>query len=232
MARRATYFLDIHKAENPRLLVSGGWEFANPGGNVPTNDVLTSLVKAYDYMQYDIGLLSEKEAEVFAGKQYDKTRRTAEEEPFSVIETKKGDKIGFIRFPSLPEGQDVPSQRLIDKITAALQKERSNVDLLVALSDWGWVGEREYLAENRDVVPDILLGSGYGSGVNGRIQADGRCIWVRPYDKGRTICEINIFDLPTRTSPFTWKQSGSIQTQSIGLGDQYSDNPDVGALLQ
>lgn len=203
----------------------------HPEGDKPTQDVLSALAKSYDLMNYDVGLLPRDESIALEGVALDTSRRTADEEPFTVITTATGDRVGFLRFPSLPDGEDIPSDRLIAKISAAVKEQQSAVRLIVALSDWGWVGEREYLAQNPDFVPDILLGSGRGSGVNGRIDADDRCTWVRPYDKGRTLSEVKIFSWPDRTSSFTWDTTDSIKTLSIGLGDQYQDNPDVGALL-
>ena len=140
-------------------------------------------------MKYDIGLLANGEADALndAGVMAEGWRKTATEAPFTIIKSSTGDEIGFIRFPSLPNGEDIPSPDLIKKITKIVKKERDNVRLLVGLSDWGWVGEREYLAQNLDFVPDFLFGSGRGSGVNGRLEANGRCAWVRPYDKGRTV---------------------------------------------
>lgn len=203
-----------------------------PKGAKPDMKILSALAKAFEFMKYDVGLLSQGEARVMGGNvKIDTIRHTAEETPFSVVLSPNEDKIGFLRFPSLPNGQDVPSEKLIKRITKIVKEEQANVRLLVGLSDWGWVGEREYLAQNPENVPDLLLGSGRGSGVNGRLGANDRCLWVRTYDKGRTLSEIQIFAWPERTSSFTWDKPNSINTLSIGLGDQYQDNPDVGALL-
>lgn len=234
MARRATYFFDVHTSQAPRLLVSGGWEFMNPDGATPDPRILESLIQAYRLLGYDIGLAGQAEAETLAhlGIEPEPVRQTAENTPFTVIETASGDRIGFIRFPSLPQGRDIPPQRVIEEISRLIKQERNSVRLLVALSDWGWVGEREYLAQKPDFVPDILLGSGRGSGVNGRIEADGRCLWVRPYDKGQTVSQIQVQSWPERTASFKWSEPGTIMPTTVGLGDQYEDNPDVGAILQ
>jgi len=233
VARRATYFFDVHKTDAPRMLVSGGWEFMRPEGEKPASQVLNGLAKSFDLMKYDVGLLAQGEAIAMndAGVVSESWRKTAKDEPFTVIESSNGDKIGFLRFPSLPKGVDMPSANLINEISKAVKKERDNVRLLIGLSDWGWVGEREYLAQNPDFAPDFLFGSGRGSGVNGRIEADGRCVWVRPYDKGRTVSEVQVYTWPGRTGSFEWKEPDNIKSLSTGLGDQYNDNPAVGAIL-
>jgi len=232
VARRATYFFDFQSSA-PYLLVSGGWEFMDTKGNKPSPQVINGLAKAFDLMKYDIGLLAQGEADGMDKTllPLDSTRKTARSEPVKVVTTSTGDRIGFIRLPSLPKGEDVPSKKMIQKISLMVKKEQEQVKLLIALSDWGWIAEREYLAQNPTYVPDILMGSGYGSGVSGRIQADKRCFWIRPYDKGRTLCEIEIFNWPDRTTKFEWEAPADIKALSVGLGDQYQDNPDVSAIL-
>ncbi len=234
MARRATYFLDVHKTDSPRLLVSGGWEYIRPNGEKPALQVLNDLAKAFDFMKYDIALLAQGEADALGkiGVGVEEVRKTAKEAPFTIITTQNGDQIGFLRFPSLRRGEDIPSEDLIKKLSATIKKERKKVKLLVALSDWGWIGEREYLAQNPEAVPDLLFGSGTGSGVNGRIEANARCVWVRPYDKGRTVSEVQVYAWPDRSKSFAWKEPDNIKSLSVGLGDQYHDNSDVGDILQ
>ncbi|QGY41140.1 hypothetical protein GM415_13720 [Pseudodesulfovibrio cashew] len=205
-----------------------------PKGDLPSPELVAGLAKAYDLMKYDVAMLGRNEADFFAkaGIAPDRNRKTAEEEPFTVIHTSEGASVGFLRFPSLGEGENIPSPKLIDRITASIKTKRDNVDLLVALSDWGWVGEREYLGQNPEYVPDILLGSGLGSGVVGRLLADRRCAWYRPYDKGMTVIEAQVLAWPDRTKPFAWSEPDNLRSLSIGLGDQYPDNPEVSKILQ
>jgi hypothetical protein len=216
------------------LLVSGGWEFINPNGTMPDKRVLESLLQAYQMLNYDIGLVGAFEAENLGllGLAVEPARKTAAEAPFTVLTTTGGDAVGFIRFPSLPPGEDTPSSDLIKTIATRVRAARPSVRLLVGLSDWGWIGEREYLAQNPADVPDMLLGSGRGSGVNGRIEADGRCLWVRPYDKGKTVSNVQIMTWPDGNGPLSWSIPDVVKPSTVGLGDQYQDNPDVDAILQ
>jgi hypothetical protein len=206
----------------------------SPDGSMPAPRVVERLVTAYDMLGYDIGHMGDIEAQnlTHMGIKSEPVRQTAKDAPFSVLKTATGDKIGFVRFPSLPPGEDIPSERMVKSLSRQMAQQRDVVRLVVALSDWGWVGEREYLARRPDVVPDILLGSGRGSGVNGRIEAGGRCVWVRPYDKGQTVSEVVIQAWPERTAGFRWTEPDAIMPRTIGLGDQYEDNPDVAAVLR
>lgn len=235
MARRATYFFDVHKTKSPRLLISGGWEYSDPDGlQAPNAETLGQLSKAYEKLQYDIAFIGRDESRILKQLEVpiDTGRLSSAEAPFSIHEINSGHRIGIIRFPSLPVGEDIPSPRLIRQIETIIKQERPNVDMIIALTDWGWVGEREYIGQSPELMPDLLLGSGYGSGVIGRFDSERRCAWYRPYDKGRTVVEVRIFSWPDHTKPAVWEKTESIQSQSIGLGDKYLDNPDIDALFQ
>ncbi len=199
----------------------------------PSSDELEGLAKAYSLLRYNVSLLPQGEAEALAAAQVtpDPSRKTAINSPYAIAILSNGDKVGFLRLPSLPEGKDIPSKELIKKISTSIKEKRKEVKLLVALSDWGWVGEREYLAQNPDIVPDFLFGSGSGSGVNGRILAEGRCAWIRPYDKGRTVNEVQVYAWPDRSKPMVWKEPDNLKCLSIGLGDQYEDDEEISAIL-
>lgn len=199
--------------------------------SISSPSTLSALAQSFDFMNYDVALLSDTEAEVLA-KADITADRNRESNSVSVTEivTPENKRIAFYRFPSLPEGKDIPSDQAMNRIARELKPLLASYDLVIALSHWGWVAEREYLAQNPDIVPDMLFGSGLGSGVN-RVEADGRCVWVRPYDKGRTVSEIQLFTWPDRSKRFIWNEPEYIKTLTIGLGDQYDDHPDVSALF-
>lgn len=234
MARRATYLLDVYKTNSQRLLVSGGWEFLRPDEEPPPVRTTMALANAFDLMKYDIGLLAGDEARALDGQgiTFDQTRKTAEEAPVTVVTTRDGDKVVFLRFPALRAGAEAPPQDLIDRLARKIKAEREGARLVVALSDWGWVAEREYLDGKPDAVPDMLLGSGWGAGVDGRLESGGRCLWVRPYDRGRTLSETRLLRWPDHSRKPQWNSSDDAKTMSLPLGDQYVDDPTVSALFQ
>lgn len=204
-----------------------------PNGAEPSQDFLNSLANAYELMKYDVALLGRTEAERFdeVGATTDSNRKTADDRPVSKIIIASGKSIAFVRLPSMSTGTDIPLETNVKTISDTIRSIRDSVDLVVGMSDWGWVGEREYLAMNPEIVPDLLLGSGLGSGVDGRVEAEGRCIWVRPYDKGRTVCELQIMEWPDRSKPFSWHEPDNFMSISTALGDQYPDHPAVSAIL-
>ncbi|AMK11733.1 hypothetical protein [Pseudodesulfovibrio indicus] len=215
------------------MLVSGAYEFLRPGGNPGLAETMAAMNKAFGFMGYDVGLLSPAEAEALRADSIPAWpwQKTAREEPYTVIPVDGGRKVGFLRFPSLGLDEDQPSDDLIRRLSARIQKERDGVDLLIGLCDWGWVAENAYLQARAESVPDILLGSGSGAGVNGRILADGRALWVRPYDKGRSLVEVAVYQWPQRENSFAWKEVTNYKTSSIGMNDTIKDNPEVDAMF-
>lgn len=235
MARRATYFFDVRESDSPSLSVSGGWEYLPATeDDTPGVPLLRQLAKAFEYLKYDVSFIGRDEARRLSdlGVAPENTRLSAKEEPITVRVTPDGHRIGFLRLPSLPEGEHIPSPELIKEIAGIIKRERANTDLLVGIADWGWVGEREYIGQSPEFMPDILLGSGLGSGAIGRMDDNRRCSWNRPYEKGKTVVEVQLFAWPDRTKPAAWEAQDAIQSISIGLGDKYLDNPDVDALFQ
>lgn len=185
-------------------------------------------------MGYDAGFLSREEVEIFAqaGIKPPSWQQTASTAPFTILRTTAGDKVGVLRFPSLPPNEGKPDKQLIDRLSRDIRRYRKKVRLLIGLSDWGWLGEQEYFTANPEWTPDFLLGSGRGSGVSGRLKVDDQCVWVRTYDKGRSIAEITIYEWPDRKNLFAWNPNGNYKTTSIGLNDSIRDLPAISAVVQ
>nr|WP_243546254.1 hypothetical protein [Pseudodesulfovibrio tunisiensis] len=222
-----------HEADSPTLRVGGGFEFMHKAGPVPEPASLSALAKALNFMKYDLGLLAEAETDALrdAGIGLDGAWHSAEDHPFTTVVLPSGKRIGFLRYPELRGDDEVPSSALLKKVRFQVREHRSKVDLLIGMSDWGWIGEREYLAGSSDDMPHILLGSGRGSGVNGRLNNAGNCIWVRPYDKGRTVSEIRVSALPGPNPDFKWNNLDTVSVKAVGLRDNIADNPEVSAIL-
>ncbi|WP_419787964.1 hypothetical protein [Pseudodesulfovibrio sp.] len=206
----------------------------HPDEPLPSPTVTKALAKAFDLMKYDVGLLADDEAKALsdAGIRPGPVQKSAREEPVALVTTSRGDVVAFLRLPHLRAGQEAPPEDMIARISRTIRAERKHARLVVALSDWGWLAEREYLAQRPDAVPDILLGSGWGSGVDGRFESGKRCLWVRSYDKGRTLSEIRLFDWPDHSGTSGWQSVDAASTTSLPLSDKYVDNPDVSALFQ
>ena len=204
-----------------------------PLGRMPSENTIKGLTAAFDAMAYDVGLLAQAEyAELESvGALPGPWRQTADREPYVEVGTSDGHTVGFVRFPSLPRGQDHASDDLIQQLSQMIEAKRTGTDLIIGLCDWGWVAENDYLQRAPAALPDLLLGSGGGSGVNGRLLHD-RCLWVRAYDKGRSLAEITIYEWPNRQNLFAWIDAKNYKTTSIGMNDAIKDDPRIGALFK
>lgn len=182
-------------------------------------------------MKYDVALLADEEKRMLArvGVTPPEAWKTASESAFRVVETPNGT-VGFLSFPPLAEGTDMPNDALVDEVTRAVAKVKPTVDLLVGISPWGAYGEKDYLARQPDQVPHILLGGGRGMSFVKRFSSGGRVLWSRPYPRGKTITRITLNSWPTGDD-FKW----SAEVVSVGaelLNDQVYDNPHVRGIFE
>jgi hypothetical protein len=230
LARRAAYLLDKND-DSPRIVVGGAYEFTHKVGDDPGASTLGALAQAYDFMNYDVSLLADEEQQMLndAGIEPPAPWKTAEEQPVSIIRT-SGYTVGFLRFPALPEDTDIPDAMLVEQVTRLVAKTRPEVDLLVGLSSWGAYGEKAYLDQRPDEVPDILLGGGRGMSFVKRFASGDRVLWSRPYPRGKTVTRVSIGQLP-EGEDFEWSND-TVSVGSILLDDSIYEHPDVRGIFE
>lgn len=225
LARRATFFQYNFK-DQPRILVAGAFEFSAKAGQMPAPGTLAALAEAYDFMNYDIALLAEEEQRMLdrVNVTPPKVWKTATQAPFRTVET-PGGTVGFLSFPALPAGTDMPDALLVEEVTRAVAKVKPTVDLLVALSPWGGYGEKAYLDQSPDAVPHILLGSGRGMSFVKRFSSGGRVLWSRPYPRGKTVTRFTLKAWP-KGNDFEWSDE-LVSSAAELLNDAVQENPHV-----
>lgn len=139
--------------------------------------------------------------------------------------------VGFIRMPELSPPDSTPSPKIIDSALEIIAKLRQRGALVVMLSPWGKKAEQAFLEQELDDYPDLLLGSGKGTGLLNKIMADGRTVHIRAYDRGRSMHRIDIFEKPEHNKPVQWKKLDNIRVQVIPLGDNVRTDPKIDALF-
>ncbi len=218
--------MDVYRSDSPTLKVAGGFEFTHRAGPVSGRPLLEAMTKAYSFMQYDVALLTERESQALhqAGVTPPAPWKTHSESAFREMVLPHGKRVGFIVFPPLPEGAELPDDALLETIGKEVRKAVAGVDLLIGLSDWGIIAEREYLSRRPKNAPDILLGSGRGTGIRGQIMNEGRIFYARSYDKGKAINRIEILRWPRRHGEFMWISGENIALSLISLDNHYYDN--------
>lgn len=233
LARRATYFMESHSDDSQKLKIAGGFEFAHKGVPSVQKDLLAALKQAFEFFDYDFGLLSKTENDAFeqAGIAPPESWKSVEQSPFRVKKLADGKTVGFLFFPSLADGQGVCDEKTLAKLSAQVVSLKSEVDLLVGVCDWGLLGERDYLARASLNMPHILLGSGRGGGVTGDLVAGGKVYYVRAYDRGRTVAEIHVSAWPRGKKEFLWEKGNTISSELIVLNHSFRDDLKIDQLF-
>ena len=183
------------------MILGGPWELSRPGKNRPDEGDPASLVQVLDLMDYTAGVLTENEHTMLseAGVSAPTGWTLLKNIPVTRLVPAAPGTIGLIFLPQ-PAGKN---GRLDSKQTEATKetirdlKDRSGVSLVIGISPWGQRSEQDFLSSGGPL-PDILLGSGPGSGMAGRIMDQGRTLWVRPYSKGKALNRIEILAIPDR----------------------------------
>jgi len=203
------------------VLLAGPWELARPGSDRTDEGDPAAMVRALELMDYSAGVLAGSEHALLAAKNIAAPTgwtvlRTSPE--YKLIRTGRKT-IGILMFPeeaALKDGRlDATHLKAISSMAAKLRTDR--VDLLIGISPWGQRAEQTFLSSTPPVV-DLLLGSGPGSGLTGRVMQEGRTMWVRPYSKGKALNRIEIRELPTRDKAWKWITGKNIVC-SLGLLD-------------
>nr|WP_147821385.1 hypothetical protein [Salidesulfovibrio onnuriiensis] len=225
MARRATFFKDVYQSDAPTLKIAGGFEFTHRAGPQPGAELLEAMARAYVFLGYDAALLTRREAAAFeeAGVVPPAPWATYEQSACRELVLENGKKVEVVVFPPLPKDSDMPDDGTFAKIARSVRQARKKGDLVIGLCDWGIVAEREYLARKPKDAPHLLFGSGSGTGIRGQVMLDGRLLYVRSYDKGKAINQVEILKWP-QEGDFVWIPSENVLSTLVVLDNRYYDS--------
>lgn len=203
--------------------MSGGYEFMPQSGHKkPGEVVLPALLKAYEFLDYDLMLVSRIEAGLLEQREraIPADWRIADVPGTKVLDS-DGVKVGFAWGPGAGDG--------FASFLEAVEALRAEADIIVGLSAWGYTAEMEFLERHPRGV-HILLGSGEGPGLPGKISDDGRTAWVRAYTKGKAVSRIEVLRIPTGPD-FTWTVEEDIRFEIDSLTGDVSNHEQMLQIL-
>ncbi len=139
-----------------------------------------------------------------------------------VISTPVG-KIGVVLFPEGPVQGKGPAPEQEQRALAAGRGLRDQCALVIGISPWGYVGERDFLPKAAGVF-NIIMGGGEGVGFAHSL-SDKRpgLLWLRPDTQGRAVNVLEIRQLPGKN--FAWKENGNFKAQLEWLTDDVRPDP-------
>jgi hypothetical protein len=217
----------------PVLILAGGYEFEPYGHDqeAPVPQSLPFLAKVHELMGYDAAILTPLEEHALAAA------KAPLPKSFTLVDTVKtrvlkvGDAdIGLVMAPPLKSERMPPSLEEMNAVIDAAKALKPKVKLLIALTPWGIVPEKQLIDLGAGVF-HVVLGSGQGSGLTGRLDADGRTAWVRAFMKGKALSEIRILAWPAGDD-FKWISNQTVLFGAKALDDRYPEDQAVVDMLR
>jgi hypothetical protein len=235
MARRAGLLASVRsgKPADAVLVLGGPWEFKAPGAPAPAQESLKAIARSFEMMGYDMGLLSPEEAHALSagGVSLPGWHQTENAGALAFFPSPVG-RVAVIAFPMLDGGALLPGKGQVETVRTLAATARARADLIVALSPWGAQAERFLLERAAPGIRiDVLLGAGNGSSQAGQIANRGRTLWMRPYDKGRTVMRVTIGPLTGAPGERAWVPGTNIDFRMVPLLPNVPEHEAVGRLF-
>jgi hypothetical protein len=166
----------------------------------------------------------------FKGAKLPQNTVVAGEKPASMTFVRGGKTIGVVVFPALPRGAEKAPPAMEQAVAAAAEALRQTTDLVVGMSSWGEKAEAHFLVA-QDHVLHMLLGSGPGKGLLGRLTNDDKSLWVRAYSRGIAINRIDVLKWPSGDTDWVWSFGNNFMVRILPLGDDWPLDMTVHGLL-
>jgi hypothetical protein len=191
------------------------------------------MAKAFDTLRHDLVFVTPYERHVLtqAGVKPRSAWVGGERLEKRILHTAAGSKVAVLLLPPVPSDANSLPQNLIHQVENTVHGLRGAVQLIVAMSPWGYRHEQELL-KAQGPLPDILLGSGPGIGLVGTLAAGQNTAWVRSFSQGKSVIRIEVLAWPERTFTFKWTEGKNIRMTIFGLTDQYQEDPEMLTLMR
>lgn len=185
---------------------------------------------AHNLLNVDAGWLSPKAAQWLregAGG-IPKGYHPVQADPVTRVLNTPAGPIGLVFFPQGPAPGKKPTAEIEQKALAAGRALRSTTRIVLGVSPWGYVGERDFLPKAEGVFT-CILGSGEGVAFPFSLSdAHPGILWLRPDGQGRAVNVLEFLQLPSQGVAMQWRE-GITFNASLDFLD--SDCPTDPAML-
>lgn len=133
--------------------------------------------------------------------------------------------IGLVLFPEGPVPGKGPAKEQVEAALKAGKALRSACVLVIGVSPWGYVGERDFLPKAEGIF-DCIFGGGEGVGFGFSVpEKTPRILWLRPDSQGRAINMLELLEKPDPKSRLPWVEGKSFNASLEFLHDEYPSDP-------
>ncbi|MDR2123842.1 MAG: hypothetical protein LBP38_02520 [Desulfovibrio sp.] len=141
------------------------------------------------------------------------------EEPRDKIVQTPAGPVGVVFFPEGPVPGKGPRPEQARQVLERGRKLRAQVPLLIGISPWGLVAEKNFLPEAGGIF-DCILGGGEGVGFGFSLaERIPGLIWLRPDGKGRAVNVLELNRMPDGKRPFAWEEGRTFNARLDFMGE-------------
>jgi hypothetical protein len=214
------------------VFIAGPFELARPGQTEPDDVQLEPFVRALQKLSYELVVLAPNEARLL------KKQDIAIPEEWTVLGSqpklvtleKAGLRLGVLILPVGERSSEKGLDFLRRTFGPQTGRDHEPVDLLVAISPWGWKAEKDFLRQAPPGI-DVFAGSNHGPYETGRFFGPGRILWIRPYSRGKALMQVSVHDWPKRDEQTDSKPSGRLEPGLEVIKSSIPRDPDIGNLF-
>lgn len=198
--------------------------------SLPPSTPARTALAAHNLLRHDAGWLSAKAGGWLlrdAGNTPHGYSLMGKEPVSKVLETALGD-VGLVLFPEGPAPWKGPTPEQEKAVLAAGKALRGRCVLVLGISPWGYVGERDFLPKARNVF-SCILGGGEGVGFGFSVpEKTPEVLWLRPDSQGRAVNVLEILLQPEKGAHYAWREGKSFEAWLQFLDDDFP--PDAAML--
>ena len=218
LGRRASYFMQMRKADDRAVFISGPFEFRPlPGVKqrdaVADKGIAPALAEAYSLLHYDLMVTTASESQWLGGSGAKAPAGLLQlgDKPSVVMLSRAGLRIGVVLFPE----SDAPESQYAG-VAEAVRTVRPQADMVLGVSSWGERAENKFL-DSGGAGLDMLLGSGSGMGYGCHSMHQGKPLWRRPVVDAWGTLQVDVLAKPSPGEGWT---DGREYTSSIRWMDE------------
>lgn len=212
--------------------MAGPYEFLEPEKTDCAPDVAKALTAAYALLAAEAGFLAPEEAAMLASKGLKPPKNWqpgGAAQQTVLLETPAGT-VGVLLLPFADPAKPVGPETLKAAVDAA-RALKSRAALVAVVSPWGLAAENQ-LAQMADGAIHLLLGAGPGVGMRGRYMDNNRLLWVRAFEKGKSVSRIDMTALPGVGKDAAWKDNENVTVDAPQMDEGVSEDKAVEALFE
>lgn len=195
---------------------------------MPDDDSGRQALAAYNLLRVDLGWMTPKSAK-WMQKAAGATPHgyiEVSDKPVSRIVDSRAGKIGIVLFPEGKEPGQGPTREQEQMVLTEGKSLKEKVRLVIGISPWGYVGERDFIPKAKGIF-GCILGGGEGVGFSHSLQENPGVLWIRPDNQGRAVNILELLELPVLGESPRWKENTTFRAFLEFLDESFPSDPQM-----